>query len=157
MARIIVPAHSDHIFWLANNMSEADRDEVAAAVGMGPFRALADSLERSVAAWTGMVDDARPVCMFGVTPLDILGGIGSPWLLGTDEVKKYGLAFLKLSRGYVPRMLDLFPVLVNYVDVRHEVAIKWLKWLGFKFDPEPVSYGIWGLPFYRFEMKLNRG
>jgi hypothetical protein len=74
MARIIVPAHSDHIYWLANNMAQADRLEVAASVGMGPFRALTDSLNRSVAAWTGMVDDSRPVCMFGVTPLDILGG-----------------------------------------------------------------------------------
>ncbi len=153
MARIVVPAHSDHIFWLASNMSQADRDEVAAAVGLGPYRALADSLERSVMAWTGMVDGARPICMFGVTPLDILGGVGSPWLLGTDEVKHYGLTFLRHCKTYVPRMLDVFPQLVNYVDARHEVAIKWLKWLGFEFDPEPIPYGIWKMPFYRFEMK----
>lgn len=153
--RIVVPAHTDHIFWLANNMSEADRDEVAAAVGMGPYRALADSLNRSVAAWTGMAGDSIPVCMFGVTPVDILGGIGSPWLLGTNDVRRYAFTFLRLNRQYIPKMLSLFPLLVNYVDARHEVAIKWLKWLGFKFDPEPVPYGIWDFPFYRFHMEKS--
>lgn len=153
MARIIVPAHSDHIFWLANNMSAADRNEVAAAVGLGPYRALADSLNRSVAAWTGMVGDSRPVCMFGVTPIDILAGVGSPWLLGTDEIEKCAITFLRLCKGHAAKMLELFPHLVNYVDARHEVAIRWLKWLGFKFDTESVPYGIWGMPFFRFEMK----
>jgi hypothetical protein len=155
MAKVIVPAHTDHLFWLASNMSEADRDECMASVGLGPYRALADSLERSVAAWTGMVDDSRPVCMFGVSPMDILGGVGSPWLLGTPEIRKHAKTFLRLNRQYVPRMLDLFPVLVNYVDARHTVAIRWLKRLGFLFDPEPVAYGLWGLPFYRFEMHVT--
>jgi hypothetical protein len=155
MARLVIPAHTDHIFWLANNMSEADRNEVAAAVGMGPYRALADSLNRSVAAWTAMVDDSRPICMFGVTPVDILAGVGSPWLLGTDEVKNHATTFLRLCKGYVAKMLELFPHLVNYVDARHEVAIRWLKWLGFRFDPEPLLYGIWEMPFYRFEMHLG--
>ncbi len=152
MARIIIPAHSDHIFWLASNMSEADKDEVAAAVGMGPYRALADALERSVTAWTGMVGD-EPVCMFGVTPIDILLGIGSPWLLGTDKVRDCPITFLKSCKKYVIGMLELFPHLQNYVDARHEVAIRWLKWLGFKFDPEPIPYGVWNMPFFKFEMK----
>ncbi len=148
----VVPAHPDHIFWLANNIRRADRDEVAAEGGRGPLAALRDSLAASIAAWTGAVGD-RPVCMFGVCPIDILGGIGSPWLLGTDEIKRYALSFLRLNKQYLPKMLELFPRLVNYVDVRNTVSIRWLKWLGFKLDPEPVPYGIWGMPFYRFEMK----
>ncbi len=50
-------------------------------------------------------------------------------------------------------MLDLFPHLQNYVDARNEISIRWLKWLGFRFDPKPVPYGIWGLPFLRFQME----
>jgi hypothetical protein len=151
MARVIISASTDHLFWLANNMAEADADEVY-AVGLGPYRALKDSLDRSAVAWTGMVND-EPVCMFGVTPIDILGGIGSPWLLGTDKVKRYGLTFLRLNKQYIPKMLDVFPRLVNFVDVRHEVAIRWLKWLGFEFDPKPIPYGLFGMPFYRFHME----
>jgi hypothetical protein len=154
MNRYIVPAHRDHIFWIASNMAEADRREVE-ALAMGPYRGLEDSLNRSVKAWTGMVADNRPVCMFGVTPMDILGGIGSPWLLGTDEVKTHAKTFMRLNREYVPKMLELFPHLVNWVDARHAVAIRWLKWLGFQFDPEPVPYGVRKMPFYRFHMEKN--
>jgi len=151
MARIIVPAHYDHLFWLASNIRKADRDEVG-ALGMGPYRALADSLARSIVAWTGLVDD-RPVCMWGVTPMDILLGIGSPWLLGADDLPKYAMTFLRLNKGYVANMLELFPTLVNFVDVRNELSIKWLKWLGFEFDSEPVAYGVWKRPFLRFSME----
>ena len=93
--------------------------------------------------------------MFGVAPRDILGGVGSPWLLGTGDVERHAITFLRLNRQYVLRMLDIFPHLVNFVDARHTVAIRWLKWLGFKFAPGPVPYGMRGMPFYRFEMKKN--
>ncbi len=55
---IIVPAHHDHIFWLASNMSHADREECAAG-GLGPYRALHESLGRSAISWTGMINDCR--------------------------------------------------------------------------------------------------
>lgn len=154
MNRYVVPAHRDHIFWIASNMAEADRREVA-ALGLGQHRAIEDSLNRSVAAWTGMVADNRPVCMFGVTPMDILGGVGSPWLLGTDEVKNHAKTFMRLNKLYLVQMLDIFPHLVNWVDARHEVSIRWLKWLGFTFDMYPQPYGLYKLPFLRFHMEKN--
>ena len=151
-SKIIVPAHTDHIFWLAENMRQADVDEVAAEGGRGPYAALRDSLNASAAAWTGLVND-EPVCVFGVSPTDILGGTGSPWLLGTDKVERYAVTFLRLNKKYVAKMLELFPHLVNYVDVRNETSIRWLRWLGFKLDSAPVPYGMFGMPFFRFEMK----
>lgn len=150
-AKYVIPAHADHIYWLANNMSPADRDECAAG-GLGPYRALSGSLDRSVAAWTGMVRD-EPVCMFGVSPLDILGGVGCPWILTTPEVQRFAVTFLKLNREYLHRMLEIFPKLINFVDARHRRGIAWLKWLGFKFDETPVPYGPFGMMFYRFHME----
>jgi hypothetical protein len=50
-------------------------------------------------------------------------------------------------------MLDLYPHLENYVDVRNELSIKWLRWLGFQFDPQPIPYGVWEMPFFRFRME----
>ncbi len=153
MNRYVVAAHRDHIFHIANHMAKADVEECA-ALGMGPYRALEDSLNRSAAAWTGMVDQT-PVCMFGVCPIDILAGVGSPWLLGTDEIRRHAKTFMRLNKLYVPRMLELFPFLVNWVDARHDTAIRWLKWLGFEFDREPVEYGVRKMPFYRFHMEKN--
>jgi hypothetical protein len=132
-------------------MRQADVDEVAAS-GKEPYLALADSLNSSIMAWTGLVDD-EPVCVFGVAPLDILSGIGSPWLLGTGFLPRYAMTFLRMNKAYVQKMSELFPHLENYVDARNKLSIRWLKWLGFQFDAQPVPYGIWGTPFYRFWMK----
>ncbi len=151
MPKIIVPARAGHISHLAANMREADINEVAAS-GRTPCRALADSLADSAAAWTGLVNGV-PVCMFGVNPSGLSAGAGSPWLLGTPEIERYALTFLRLNKGYVARMLGLFPHLVNYVDARNHASIRWLKWLGFKLDPSAVPFGIFEMPFYRFEMK----
>ncbi len=150
-----MPAKWDHIHYIAEHMSEADRNEVAAAVGIPPSDALYDSWVASVVCWTGMVDE-RPVCMFGVSAVDILGGVGAPWLLGTDDLPRHAKTFLRLNREYIPKMLDVFPALINWVDVRHVVAIRWLRRLGFEFDAQPVVYGPWGMEFYRFTMEKNK-
>lgn len=153
MRRIIVPAHKDHLFWLANHMSEEDRAECA-AMGLGPFRALELGLQHSVAAWAGIkVPEYRPLCMFGVMPLDgVLSGMGSPWFLSTPELKKYAIRFLKDCDEYVERMLNIFPVLVEMIDARHIRGIKWVRWLGFELTgPEP--WGPFGMPHYRAEMR----
>lgn len=153
-AKIVIPAHEDHIFWLATHMAEDDVNECAAG-GMGPYRALGEAFDRSAAAWTGMVmPDARPVLMFGVAPSGSpLSGIGSPWLLATPELRRHAIRFLKCCDQYLARMLDIFPVLVDYVDVRHRRAIAWLKWLGFRLDEKPIPLPPFGMPFYRFEMR----
>jgi hypothetical protein len=151
MNRYVIPAQLDHLAYVASNMARADIEEVA-ALGMGPYRALRDSFDRSAVSWTGMVDE-MPVCVFGVCPVDILAGIGSPWLLGTEKIKKHAKTFLKLNREYVPKMLEMFPTLMNIVYARHVRAIAWLKWLGFRFDPEPIPVGVWGEDFYRFHME----
>jgi hypothetical protein len=132
-------------------MRQSDRDECAAG-GLTAQRALEGSFEISARAWTALVND-EPVCMFGVTPLDILGGIGSPWLLAAAEFKKHYVTFIRLSKEYLEKELEIFPHLVNFVDARNTLPARWLKWLGFKFDHKPVPYGPFGMPFYRFELK----
>jgi hypothetical protein len=148
----VVPATLEHAAYIASRMRKADMEEVAVSSGRGPFTALRESLKSSAQAFTGMVEDV-PVCMFGVGVLDILGGVGSPWLLGTDLVEKNAMAFLRRSKVYVRQMTDTFPYLYNYVDARNTLSIKWLKWLGFEMADEPVPYGIWGMPFYYFELR----
>ena len=152
---LVVPATLDHAAYIASHMRKADLEEVAAASGRGPFAALRDSLKVASLSWTGMVNDV-PACMFGVGVIDILGGIGSPWLLGTDLVERNAVAFLRRSKGCVEQMTGLFPYLYNYVDARNTLSIKWLRWLGFEMARAPVPYGIWGMPFYCFSLQANR-
>jgi hypothetical protein len=150
---LVVPASTDHIFFLANNMVEEGRRECA-ALGLGPYKAIEAALKYSVAAWTAMkMPEARPVCMFGVIPQEgFLGETGSPWFMSTEELYQHKIRFCKECSPYVKRMLELFPVLVDYVDARTERGAKWLRWMGFTTDGEEIPYGPFGLPFYKFEM-----
>lgn len=148
---IVVPACADHIPRIVEKMRQADRDECAAG-GLSAFRALAASFEISACAWTGLVN-GEPVCMFGVTPLDAAAGTGSPWFMAAEGFEKYYVAFIRLSKRYLEQQMELFPHLVNYIDARNTSPVRWLKWLGFRFDSDPVAYGPLGAPFYRFELK----
>ena len=43
-----------------------------------------------------------------------------------------------------------YPLLVNYVDARNKVAIRWLRFLGFTFIRKIEKYGVGRKPFYEF-------
>lgn len=152
MAEIgIISATVAHAADLAPHLREADRLEVEAASGLDPLAELQRSLAMSVEAWTGTVDGA-PACIFGVGLLSLLGGEGSPWLLGSDLVTRHSVAFARRNKAMVRGWSKAFPVLRNFVDVRNVVSVRWLRWLGFKLLP-PVPYGVARLPFHPFEMR----
>ena len=145
-----VPARPEHVAPIAADMRQADRDEIWAARHLTPETALRESLAVSVCCWT-MLADGEPAAMFGVSG-PLLGGVGCPWLLGTALLNRHWLRFLRESRDYVGEMLALYPELRNCVDARHVVAIRWLKWLGFTFEP-PRKMGVERLDFHPFSMR----
>jgi len=148
---LIVPAEAGHVVAMAPHVRQADVDEVYAATGMEIGPALEQSWRLSTHAWAGLID-GEVACIFGVTPYNLLGGRGIPWMLGTDLVERHALAFLRRSRWCVSTMLRLYNHLENYVDVRNEKSVAWLRWLGFQMD-EPAPYGKFRMPFMRFEMR----
>ena len=147
----IVPATSEHITPIADHVREADRAEFWAATYSLPADVMRRGLRVSETVYTGLIDGI-PVCMFGVASAGLLGGVGRPWMVGTDHLDRHALLFLKRCRKVVAEMVALFPILENYVDSRNVRAIQWLKWLGFKMD-EAMPVGVLGIPFIRFEMR----
>lgn len=134
-------------------MRDADRAEVYAATGRDPQTALVESVLHSTVAWAGLIEEV-PVAIFGVGPLNILSGLGSPWLLGSDELEKHSFELLRKSRPYVTEMHRSYPVLFNLVDQRNVVSQRWLRWLGFTLHA-PIPYGHLGLPFIPFEKEAH--
>lgn len=145
----IVAARPSHIRTIARRMRQADRDEVFAASGRSPGAALAYSLRKSSVAWTAIVD-GRPEVMFGVGDINILGGVGAPWLLGTEAVETHSRDFLRMSRDFKDQLLKRYSILRNFVDDRNTVSIRWLRWLGFTLL-EPVE--MRGHQFRLFELR----
>lgn len=147
----IVPARAAHVRYIARNMREADRAEVWAASRKTPGDALIFSLRKSSMAWTAIVN-GKPEVMWGVGDLNILAGVGAPWLLGTDAVEKHYRLFLRQSVNWRNQLLQRYSILRNFVDDRNVVAIRWLEWMGFKIL-EPIE--INGHAFRLFELRAE--
>lgn len=94
--------------------------------------------------------DGRPVAMFGCVVVSAIGGVGSPWFLGTDEVYRHGREMLVWGRYFVDRIVDSTPDVRNLVSVFNVKAIRLLRAWGFNVGSEATLIG--GVPFYPFWM-----
>lgn len=141
-----------HIHYVASNMREADKQEVWAQSMSRPLNSLMFAVRVSTKCWTIMNEYDEPVGIFGVGAVSRMGGKGSPWLLGTDQLKDIALPFLKGCPKYVDEMMAGYEQLENVIDQRNTLSVRWLKWLGFDIL-EPQPYGPFNLPFHVFRME----
>lgn len=146
----IVPTTSDHIEELADNMRQADIDEVWAYGHMKPLEALWSSVKHSPNPRTA-IGDGAVFGIFGVAERSWVDNVGFPWLLTAPEIETHFRVFLRGSLRVVSRWKEDYTYLTNFVDVRNTYAINWLKWLKFELgDPQP--FGPDRMPFQQFRM-----
>lgn len=152
MARAeVLPVALSEIGDILPTVRQADLDEIEGALHTPIGEALADGIRGSRKA-SKIVIDGLVVAVFGDADCDCAAGLGVPWLISTVHVERFKRAFLSVCKPEVAEMLTRHGGLLNYVDVRNTMAIRWLKWLGFEFHPaEP--YGPAGMLFYPFTMK----
>lgn len=125
--------------WLGDNLRREDAVEIGLSnPGMTPYEVLAESVR--VSAFARVAVDpktATPLVAFGVQRADnLLNGIGCIWLLGTGRAGV--VRFARWTRRMLPAMfLPGIEVLTNVVWVEYRDCIKWLEWLGARFEPDP--------------------
>lgn len=154
MARIeIRPAVAEDVETVAERMRDADRVEVWAASLSTPRNALDRAMRQSDRAWSVTID-GRPEAMFGAAALSALSGQGTAWMLGTPEIARFPRRMIEDARPMVAAMLELYPVLINYVDARNAASLRWLRRLGARFEP-PRPWGALGLPFVPFAIERS--
>lgn len=141
----------DLIDVIANDMRQADVNEVWASNHQTPIEALTDGWEISDYSVIVTVNN-EPCVMIGLAIRDILSGSGVIWMLGTEGALKYKRQFLKQVPVIIEEMLTICPNLFNYVHVKNKISIKWLKWIGFTLD-EPLPHGYDGELFQKFHLK----
>jgi hypothetical protein len=143
-------ASLDDAVTLAPLLREADKNEIAAMSGMSPLDALDYSIRDSVEVWFVSRPDGHPLALYGVG-VDQVGGI--PWMVGTDEMRRYGKSLVKQGRLWVHSKIEQYGMLYNYVDARNTVHIEWLTAIGFTVVPHDEYIGhdksVPFLPFYR--------
>jgi len=127
-----------------------DIAEVWASHHHTPEQALQLSFEKSVPCLT-IDNNGVPVGMFGITPETLMGSKAIVWLLASDDIDKIKIRFLRNCKIFINLMLNQYPYLYNFVDERNTESIKWLKYLGAKFQG-PVTFGVEQMPF-RFRVR----
>lgn len=145
---IVRDAEVSDVFKLAKNMRRQERDEIWAEAHLGPEEALFTSYRRSAFAYSVFFGDEL-IAMFGVVPESLVSDRGIVWMLTGDGVQKIWIRFLRASRHFVEFLRTKYPMLYNFVDVRHERAIAWLRWIGADIFP-PEAHGIDKMPFCYF-------
>ena len=146
----IRPARPEDADFLAPRLREIDQREAWALARLEPGEALSLSLLRSTRAWTATAG-GRAGLMWGVGPLGgLLGFVGSPWLMASDILEQPEAAreFIRQSRPGARELERGFRRLENRVHAENRPAMRWLKWLGFSFAPEPENLN--GEFFYAF-------
>lgn len=141
------PAQVEDIAIIVASARSADVIEMK-RLGTTVEKCMVDGMRVSdwtaVGCWNG-----EPVCMFGVAPISVLGGLGAPWMVGTETLEKMEKGFLRGSRNVVKAMLMTYPGLMNVIDVENVRAIKWLHWLGFRFDEDVYMVGKYPVKIFR--------
>jgi hypothetical protein len=149
---LIIRPTEEVVRYVALNMREDDKQEVSAASGMDPLRALEFGVSASSGYCYAALDPKGwPAVVFGVVEMPFGG---APWLLGTDSIARYARRFHKEAVAIVDRMLTDWGTLYNLVDARNTVHVKWLRRLGFSFGA-PVIHGVEQRPFLPFSRIMN--
>lgn len=136
---------------LIANLRDSDRAECLAYGGADIAVGIASSVNRSLLCWSGFID-GELAAILGVAPIDTLGGVGSPWMLGTPVLDQHSRVLVQTVPVYIGRMLKAFPHLVNFVHTENVTSVRWLRRLGFTVHAAQ-PFGALGAPFHKFEMR----
>ncbi len=143
----------EHIWQLALNMRDGDRDEVKAMTGDTPITALIRSCMITPYPVAVMNGD-EVLSIFGVAEPAILApGYGIPWFLANKNAHHFTRAYAELVPPVMEMYRGAYTKLSNYVDARNTRSVRWLKRLGFTLDA-PVAFGVEDRPFHRFWMEI---
>lgn len=137
---------------LAKHMRGPDRAELAAAGFGDAAMALNMSVRASLFVRTVFVPEGI-ACIYGVSSISLLQGEGSPWMLGTDQIRRHAKSFMRESAAVIEEMHGIFPRLSNVVDARNRWAVRWLRHAGFTIR-EPIPYGPEGFLFHPFDKEV---
>lgn len=145
----IYPATRSDAVSLAPRLRESDVREMTAAYGIAPQAALLESLEVSDddMCWVAKLGDV-PVVMFGVN--SIAPDTGGIWMLASDEVYSNKRDFMRHCWNHLMLMHTRYRYLTNFVDVRNQVAMRWMRKLGFEAVQFLPEFGYEGRPFIQY-------
>ena len=95
-------------------------------------------LAHSAQLYVGLINNEF-VCAWGLIPPTLLADYAYLWLYHTDAVKDNTFLFVRNSQRVVEQMLMQYPTIIGHTDIRNPQSMRWLRWLGAKFD-KPAGF-----------------
>ena len=134
---------------LAPRLRAADLREITLATELTIEHVLVQSLGLSDGTAFAAIesDTGLVIAMGGVVDQ---GAVGVPWLLGSEEVRKYPAVLICAARDITLEWSKKFPTLVNMVHAENLLSIRWLKHIGYTLGKLFPEYGAGKAPFYQF-------
>ena len=118
------------------------------AITTGPLHeAITKGISESPYTYT-ITLEGKPIAVFGVNHYSPTAGV--IWLLGSEDMLKIKIPFLRQSPKWIEAFHQLYPVLFNVACIWNTLHIDWLKWLGFRFIREYKEYGLLKEPYIEF-------
>ena len=140
-------ATEEDCIYLSKRLRQEDFQEIKAVSGFSPLLSLIIGLKASDVPLVICNKKNKPVAMLGVVPQGLFGAI---WMVGTEDLKKISLSFIRNCKGVCDVLQKNYQLLNNFVDARNTLHINWLKWMGFSFINKHQRYGIERRLFYEF-------
>ncbi len=135
-----------HLRYIADHFRPEEALECMASWDESPISALARSWVESRTVYTFLAPDRTPLCVAGVVDKPPEDGWHDFWMLGTTDILKHKLEFLRACQRYKVQFLCCYPRLRAYIDARYDLSLKWARWLGCEILA-PAPYGRNGALF----------
>lgn len=132
----IIPTERSHLSTMMDSFTETHQ-ETAQKLNKNPKKALSKAFRRSLYAKTAIID-GKIAAIWGIYGV-YMGNVGYPWLLMTNEVQSHPFKVAFCYRQELKEMLQLFPTLIDIVDINHTKTVRMLKIMGFTFNEVPME------------------
>jgi hypothetical protein len=94
----------------------------------------------SVSMWAGLIN-GELAAMWGLMPPTVLSNQAYLWLYTTEAMEGHEFILVRHSQMVVKEMLKEYPSICGHAVVSNHKAVRWLKWLGAKFE-HPIGGGL---------------
>lgn len=141
---VVRPATLQDARFVGANLRVEDEREVNTSVGRPGSEVVPLAFHASSECYT-VWHKGKPVALSGVAPR--ADGLGSVWMLCTEDVRLCALSLVSESRHWLDHMARAFPNgLTARADARNTSHLRWCRLMGFKeLSTEVVN----GHPFIR--------
>lgn len=123
----IVPATLEHARAISADLRPMDLP-----CGRNATESVANCLSVSRSAWAATDEAGRVICMWGLVCPSLLGARAEIWLLASRRVEDYLVRFARQARDFVAEMQHQYPRLEANVAASNHVAVRFVRWLGFR-------------------------